>query len=112
MEEEKLLRILRENKTTMGWTMVDIKGISPSLCMHKILMEENFRPTTESQRRLNPNMKEVVRAEVLKLLDTRIIYPVSDSTWTSLVQVVPKKDGITVVPNKKNELIQTRKVTG
>ncbi|XP_022891734.1 uncharacterized protein LOC111406565 [Olea europaea var. sylvestris] len=63
VEEEKLLRVLRENKTAIGWIIVDIKGISPSLYMHKILMEENFRPTIESQRRLNPNMKKAVRAE-------------------------------------------------
>lgn len=79
MEEEKLLWVLREHKTAIWWTIADIKGIGPSLCMHKILMEENFRPSVESQRRLNPNMKEVVRAEVLKLLDAGIIYPISDS---------------------------------
>ena len=59
--------------------------------MHKILMEEEFKPTVEHQRRLNPNMQEVVRAEVLKLLDVGIIYPISDSPWVSPVQVVPKK---------------------
>ncbi|XP_022880622.1 uncharacterized protein LOC111397886 [Olea europaea var. sylvestris] len=112
VEEKKLLRVLRENKTAIGGTIAVIKGISPSLCMHKILMEENFRPTIESQRRLNPSMKEVVRSEVLKLLDVGIIYPISDSAWTSLVQVVPKKGGITVVPNEKNELIPIRIVTG
>ncbi|XP_022858481.1 uncharacterized protein LOC111379355 [Olea europaea var. sylvestris] len=98
MEEEKLLRVLRENKTAIGWIIVDIKGISPSLCMHKILMEENCKPSIESQRRLNPNMKEVVRAEILKLLDARIIYPISDSAWISPVQVVSKKGRITVIP--------------
>lgn len=57
-------------------------------------------------------MKEVVRTEVLMLLDARIIYPISDSAWISPVQVVPKKGGITIVPNEKNELIPTRTVTG
>ncbi|XP_022899548.1 uncharacterized protein LOC111412914 [Olea europaea var. sylvestris] len=47
VEEEKLLRVLRENKTAIGWTIADIKGISPSLCMHKILMEENCKPSIE-----------------------------------------------------------------
>lgn len=79
VEEEKLLRVLRENKTTIEWTIVDIKGISPSLCMYKILMEENCKPSIEGQRGLNPNMKKVVREEVLKLLDVDIIYPISDS---------------------------------
>ena len=73
--------------------------------MHKILMEDNYKPSIEHQRRLNPNMKEVVRKEVIKWLDAGIIYPISDSQWVSPVQVVPKKGGMTVVPNEKNELI-------
>ncbi|KAH9763969.1 hypothetical protein KPL70_001356 [Citrus sinensis] len=64
------------------------------------------------QRRLNPNMKKVVRTEVLKLLDAGIIYPISDSSWVSPVQVVPKKSGVTVVANADNELIPTRVTTG
>ncbi|CAL9001444.1 unnamed protein product [Prunus brigantina] len=80
--------------------------------MHRILMEEDSKPSRDAQRRLNPNMKEVVRAEVLKLLDVGIIYPISDSKWVSPVQVVPKKSGITVVRNEKNELVPTRTITG
>jgi len=64
------------------------------------------------QRRLNPNMKEVVRNEVIKLLDNGIIYPISDSKWVSPTQVVPKKSGVTVITNEKNELIPTRTITG
>ncbi|KAJ4702921.1 Retrovirus-related Pol polyprotein, partial [Melia azedarach] len=86
--------------------------ISPSICMHKILMEENFRPVVEHQRRLNPNKKEVVRAEVLKLLDAGMIYSISDNPCVSPVQVVPKKGGMTVVKNDNGELIPTRTVTG
>ncbi|VVA39659.1 PREDICTED: LOW QUALITY PROTEIN, partial [Prunus dulcis] len=70
------------------------------------------KPSRDAQRRLNPNMKEVVRAEVLKLLDVGIIYPISDSKWVSPVQVVPKKSRITVVKNEKNELVPTRTITG
>ena len=61
-EEEKLLRVLREHRIALGWTISDIKCISPSICMHKILMEELYKPSIEPQRRLNPAMKEVVRA--------------------------------------------------
>ncbi|KAI5336096.1 hypothetical protein L3X38_026230 [Prunus dulcis] len=111
-EEEKLLQVLKKHKTAIGWTIADIKGISPSTCMHRILLEENFKPTVENQRRLNPKMKEVVRAEVLKLLDAGIIYPISDSNWVSPVQVVPKKGGIMVAKNNNNDLIPTRIVTG
>ena len=80
--------------------------------MHKILMEDNFKPVVQPQRRLNPAMQEVVHKEVVKLLDAGIIYPISDSSWVSLVQVVPKKGGMTVVKNDNNDLIPTRTVTG
>ena len=75
-------------------------------------MEEECKPKVQPQRRLNPSMKEVVKAEVIKLLDAGMIYPIFDSAWVSPVQVVPKKGGMTVIKNKKNELIPTRKVTG
>ena len=63
MEEEKLLKILKEHKEAIGWSLVDIKGIRPSMCMHRILLEEDSKPTMDGQRRLNPSMKEVVRKE-------------------------------------------------
>ena len=80
--------------------------------MHYIHLDENVKPTRKIQRRLNHNMKEIVRTEVLKLLDVGIIYPISDSSWVSPVQVVPKKSGVTVVTNADNELISTRLTTG
>jgi len=67
-KEEKLLRVLRDHKTTIGWTITDTKDISPSMCMHLILMEENYKPSIQPQHRLNPAMKEVVRKEVLNFL--------------------------------------------
>ncbi|XP_034213009.1 uncharacterized protein LOC117625579 [Prunus dulcis] len=108
LEEDKLIRVLKEFKSAIGWSIADIKGISPTMCMHRILLEEGAKPTREPQRRLNPHMKEVVRAEVLKLLDVGIIYPISDSKWVSVVHVVPKRIGITVVKNEHKELVQTR----
>ena len=79
--------------------MVDSKhqGISTTICMRKILMEESYMPSTEHHRKMNPTMKEVVRAEVLKLLNTWIIYTIFDSSWVSPVQVVPKKGGMIMV---------------
>ncbi|PIN21773.1 DNA-directed DNA polymerase [Handroanthus impetiginosus] len=112
LQVEKLLRVLRNHEGAIGWTIADIKGISPSFCMHKILLEDDQKPSVESQRRLNPIMKEVVKKEIIKWLDAGIIYPISDSSWVSPVQCVPKKGGITVVPNMHNELIPTRTVTG
>lgn len=69
VEEERLLQVHRDNKTAIGWSITGIKGSSSSYCKHKIHMEENIRPSVDGQRRLNPYMNEVVRAEVLKLLD-------------------------------------------
>ncbi|XP_038685730.1 uncharacterized protein LOC119985512 [Tripterygium wilfordii] len=111
-DEDKLIRVLREHRTVIGWSIADIKGISPTTCMHRILLEEGSKPTRESQRRLNPPMMEVVKKEVLKLLDAGMIYPISDSKWVSPVQVVPKRSGITVVKNKDNELVPQRLQTG
>ncbi|PIN21854.1 DNA-directed DNA polymerase [Handroanthus impetiginosus] len=112
LQVEKLLRVLRNHKGAIGWTIADIKGISPSFCMHKILLEDDQKPSVESQRRLNPIMKEVVKKEIIKWLDAGIIYPISDRSWISPVQCVPKKGGITVVPNMHNEFIPTKTVTG
>ena len=82
------------------------------ICTHIIYLEENVKPSREMQRRLNPNMKEVVKNEVIKLLDNGIIYPISDSKWVSPTQVVPKKSGVIVITNEKNELILTTTITG
>ncbi|KAG5540097.1 hypothetical protein RHGRI_020361 [Rhododendron griersonianum] len=111
-QEQKLLNVLKEHKEAIGWSINDIKGVSPSLVMHRIHLEENAKTSREPQRRLNPAMQEVVRAEILKLLDAGVIYPISDSNWVSPVQVVPKKSGVTVVKNEDNELVPTRVQTG
>ncbi|KAJ9566198.1 hypothetical protein OSB04_002164 [Centaurea solstitialis] len=111
-EKDRLIEVLKKHKKALAWKISDIPGISPSFCTHKILMEDNFKPCVQKQRRLNPKMQEVVKKEVIKLLDTGIIYPISDSPWVSPVQVVPKKGGLTVVTNDNNELVPTRTVTG
>ena len=69
---------------------------------------KRLNPLREPQTRLNPVMQEVVRTEVIKLLDAGIIYPIFDSKWVSPIHVVPKRVGLTVVKNKDNELVQTR----
>ena len=112
VEEQKLLAILRIYKEAIAWSIEDLKGISPSICMHKILLEDNEKTSIEHQRRLNPVMKEVVRKEVLKWLNAGFIYAISDSSWVSPVHVVPKKGGFTLIRNEKNELIPTRTMTG
>ena len=112
IEEQKLLQILRKYKEAIAWSIEDLKGISPSICMHKILLNDDAKTSIEHQRRLNPVMKEVVRKEVLKWLNASFIYAISDSSWVSPVHVVPKKGGFTMIRNEENELIPTRTVTG
>ena len=80
--------------------------------MYRILIEDNHKPSIEHQRRLNPNMHEVVKKEILKLFKDSIIYPISNSKWVRPGHVVPKKEGTTVRKNENNELIPTRTVTG
>ncbi|XP_073225623.1 uncharacterized protein [Cicer arietinum] len=74
LQEDKLLRILRKHKGVIGWSVKDLKGISPTFCMHKILMEDNHKPVVQPQRRLNPKMKEVIRKEVVNLLEATLSF--------------------------------------
>ncbi|RDY12523.1 Retrovirus-related Pol polyprotein, partial [Mucuna pruriens] len=85
-QEDKLLNVLRQHKKAIGWKLSDFPGINPSICMHRILMEEEIKPIRQQQRRLNPTILDVVKKEVTKLLAARIIYPISDSQLVSLVQ--------------------------
>ncbi|GJX79261.1 reverse transcriptase domain-containing protein [Tanacetum coccineum] len=113
-DEEKaaLLKVLKSHKRAIAWKISDIKGIYPRFCTHKILMEDDFKPAVQHQRRVNSKIHEVIKKEVIKLLDAGLIYPISDSPWVSPVHCVPKKGGMTVVENEDNELIPTRLVTG
>ena len=105
------MNTLKKHRAAIGYTLHDLKRISPTLCQHKITLEEDAKPVRDHQRRLNPKMKEVVRKEILKLLEAGIIYPVADSQWVCPVHCVPKKGGITVVPNDKDEFIPQRIIT-
>ncbi|GJX51960.1 reverse transcriptase domain-containing protein [Tanacetum coccineum] len=113
-DEDKtaLLKVLRSHKHAIAWKMSDIKGIDPKFCTHKILMEDNVKPTVQHQRRVNLKIHEVIKREVIKLLEAGLIYPIFDSPWVSPVHCVPKKGGITVIENDDNELIPTRLITG
>ncbi|GJT45219.1 DNA-directed DNA polymerase [Tanacetum coccineum] len=108
LEDERLIRVLRDYKEAIGWTVADISGISPSMCMHKIHLEEGATPAKQVQRRLNPPMMEVVKKEI----HAGIIYPISDRKWVSPIQVVPKKTGVTVIENSDGELVTTRVQNG
>ncbi|GKA00079.1 reverse transcriptase domain-containing protein [Tanacetum coccineum] len=113
-DEEKtaLLKVLKSHKRVIAWKISDIKGINPSFCTHKILMEDDFKPTVQHQRRVNPKIHEFIKKEFIKLLDAGLIYPISNSPWVSPVHCVPKKGGMTIIENDNNELIPTRLVMG
>nr|GEZ00267.1 reverse transcriptase domain-containing protein [Tanacetum cinerariifolium] len=111
-EKAALIKVLKSHKQAIAWKLFDIKGINPEFYTHKILMEDDFEPAVQHQRRVNPKIHEIIKKEVLKLLDTELIYPISDSPWVSPVHCVSKKGGFTVVENEENELIPTRLVTG
>ncbi|RDY07803.1 Retrovirus-related Pol polyprotein from transposon 17.6, partial [Mucuna pruriens] len=108
--KQQLLVIIANNlhqeqhKKEIGWKLFDLPSINPSICIHRILMEKEARPIRQQQRRLNPTTLDMIKKEVTKLLAVGIIYPISDSQWVSLVQVVPKKSGMTVMKNQHDEL--------
>nr|GEW96937.1 reverse transcriptase domain-containing protein [Tanacetum cinerariifolium] len=111
-EKTALITVIKSHKRAIAWKLSDIKGIDPEFCTYKILMEEDFEPAIQHQRKLNSKIHDVIKQEVIKLLEVRLIYPISDSPWVSPVHCVPKKGGFTIVENEDNELIPTRLVTG
>nr|GEZ79514.1 reverse transcriptase domain-containing protein [Tanacetum cinerariifolium] len=111
-EKSALIEVLKSRKKAIAWKLTDIRGIDPEFYSHKILLKDDYSPKVQSQRRVNPKIHDVIKKEVEKLLDAGLIYPISDSPWVSPVHCVPKKGGMTVIKNDKNELVPTRLVTG
>jgi hypothetical protein len=111
-ETGRLVATLEKYRSITGYSLKDLKGISLSLCTHRIPMEPKHRPIREHQRRLNNVMREIVKNEVLKPLNAGVIYPIFDSEWVYAVQVVLTKGGMMVIRNEKNQLIPQRTVTG
>nr|GEW62346.1 DNA-directed DNA polymerase [Tanacetum cinerariifolium] len=111
-EREALINVLKSHKRDIAWKISNIKGIDPRFCTHKILIEDDYKPAVQNQRRVNTKIHDIIKKEVIKLLDVDMIYPISDSPWVSPIHCVPKKGGMTVVANENNELIPTRLVTG
>jgi hypothetical protein len=107
-----LITVLEKHCSAFGYSLQVLKGISPVLCTHCIPTDLDCTPSREPQRRFNNAMREIVKKEVLKLLHVGIIYPVPHSEWVSPVQLLPKKGGMTIVKNEKNELIPQRTITG
>ncbi|GJY89607.1 reverse transcriptase domain-containing protein [Tanacetum coccineum] len=92
-EKEQLLKVLKSHKRAIAWKICDIRGIDPNFCTQKILMKDDFKPVVQHQRRVNPKIHKVIKAEVIKLLDAGFIYPISNSPWVSPIHVVPKEEG-------------------
>nr|GEZ11557.1 reverse transcriptase domain-containing protein [Tanacetum cinerariifolium] len=80
-EKSALIEVLKSQKKAIAWKLTDIKGIDPEFCSHKILLEDDFSPKVQSQRRVNPKIHDVIKKEVEKLLNAGLIYPISDSPW-------------------------------
>ncbi|GJW53957.1 reverse transcriptase domain-containing protein [Tanacetum coccineum] len=90
-EKTSLIYVLKNRKQAIAWKLSDIRGIDPEFCSHKILLEDDYQPSVQHQRRVNPKIHDVIKKEVEKLLDAGLIYPISDSPWVSPVHCVPKK---------------------
>nr|GEY63426.1 reverse transcriptase domain-containing protein [Tanacetum cinerariifolium] len=82
-EKISLIKVLKSRKQAIAWKLTDIKGIDPEFCSHKILLEEDYEPKVQSQRRVNKKIHDVIKKEVEKLLDAGLIYPISDSPWVT-----------------------------
>nr|GEX21014.1 transposon Ty3-I Gag-Pol polyprotein [Tanacetum cinerariifolium] len=104
-EKTDLINVFKTRKKEIAWELSDIKGINLEFCSHKILLEEDYSPKVQSQRRVNLKIHDVIKKEVKKLLDAGLIYPISDSPWVSPIHCVPKKGGMTVIKNDENELV-------
>jgi hypothetical protein len=110
-ETRRVVATLEKYRSVIGYSLKDLKGITLSLCTHRIPKEQDHNPVREHQRRLNNAMRDKVKKEVLKLLEAGVTYPIFDSEWVSPVQVVLKNGGITIIHNEKNELIPQQTVT-
>nr|GEV47371.1 reverse transcriptase domain-containing protein [Tanacetum cinerariifolium]GEY03507.1 reverse transcriptase domain-containing protein [Tanacetum cinerariifolium] len=109
--KNKLVSVLKRHKQAFAWKTTNIPRICPSFCKHKIQLLEDKKPVVQ-KKKIKYKHARSYKKEIVKLIDTGIIYPITDSPWVSRIQCVPKKGGITVVTNKINELVLTKTVTG
>nr|GEW70241.1 reverse transcriptase domain-containing protein [Tanacetum cinerariifolium] len=86
-EKTALITFLKSHKRAIAWKLFDIKGIDPEFYTYKILLEEDFETSVQHQRRVNPKIHDVIKQEVLKLLDDGLIYPISDSPWRCMMAI-------------------------
>ena len=90
-QQEKLLRVLKEQTGAFAWEYMDMKGIHPDTCVHHIYIDDKITPARQAQRRMNPTLKDIVKEELQKLLNAGFIYPISNRKWVSPLVVIPNK---------------------
>ncbi len=90
---EQLKELLQRHEKAFAWDYSDMKGLSPTLCTHRIYINEECLPLYQPQRRINPSLREIIKTKLQKLLDANFIYPIFDSRWVSPLFIVPKKGG-------------------
>ncbi|GJW13999.1 hypothetical protein Tco_0018132 [Tanacetum coccineum] len=97
----RLEKAISEKNATTPATVKAVEEVcvtcDPEFCSHKILLEDDYVPSVQHQRRVNPKIHDVIKKEVEKLLDAGLIYPISDSPWVSPVHCVPIKVVMTMV---------------
>ena len=93
LQHEKLIKTLQQHSSAYAWEYTDMKGISPKTCIHHIYIEENCKPIRQPQRRMNQNLRGIVKEELQKLLNVNIICPISNSQWVSPLVIEPKNNG-------------------
>nr|GEW99745.1 reverse transcriptase domain-containing protein [Tanacetum cinerariifolium] len=104
-EKTALITVLKSHKRAIAWKLSDIKGFDPKFCTHKILMEDDFELVVQHQRRVNPKIYDVIKNVVLKLLNTGLIYPISDSPW-----VIFKFPSIRKIKKRPHSLFCTKRL--
>ncbi|GJY55801.1 reverse transcriptase domain-containing protein [Tanacetum coccineum] len=117
-EKAALIEVLKSHKRAIAWKLSDIKGIDPEFYTHKILMEEDYEPTVQHQRRVNLKIHDVIKKEVEKLLDAGLIYPISDSPWNSMLSSETKKgaenlaaDHLSRLENPHQDKLENKEIT-
>ncbi|GJW96502.1 reverse transcriptase domain-containing protein [Tanacetum coccineum] len=110
-EKTSLINVLKNRKQAIAWKLSDIRGIDPEFCSHKILLEDDYQPSVQHQRRVNPKIHDVIQKESRKTSDAGDLSNLGIHGFFQS-HCVPKKACMTVVTNEENELVPTRLVTG
>lgn len=109
---QALTKVLMKFIKAIGWSIANITGILPSICTHKINLIKDCNSSVNKQQKLNPLIQEVVKKKIIKRLEAWVIYPISGSSWVIPIQCAPKKSGLTIMKNEKDQLVSTQPMIG